>query len=477
MKILHVSAECYPAAKVGGLADVVGALPKYLCDAGVSSAVIIPKYHVKWILSQPWENRFEGRVRLHGHEFWFVIQEYIGTSLGYPLFAVHVPGMFDRDGVYADRVSGRGYGDEIERSLVFQQAVLQWVRQFAVKPAVIHCHDHHTGLIPFMVKHCPEFRVLASVPTVMTIHNGNYSGAFSWRNIENLPFFDLNARGLLDWSNAINPLATGIKCSWACTTVSSNYLNELQSSANGLESLFRAERHKSRGIVNGIDAQVWDPKTDHYLPHKLQNDQIESFKAQNKAIICKAYGLREDLPLITYIGRFADEKGADLLPSVIQRFLFDGGPASFFVLGNGVKNLEHEFAEMAYRLGDRFACALEYNEGLSHLLYAASDFLIMPSRVEPCGLNQLYAMRYGTVPIVRSIGGLVDTVRDMGEDGGYGIRFNHFSVDDCYNALVRSVQVFNHTNSMFILRRRMMSLDHSWERSVSEYIEVYSQWL
>ena len=210
MQILHVSAECYPAAKAGGLGDVVGALPKYLTLSGTTTGVIIPKYHLKWINEQQFTTVYKGVVRLHHNYVPFTIDKENGNSLGFPFFVANIPGKFDRPGIYADP-SGRVYGDEIERYLCFQQAVLQWIVKSPGKPKVIHCHDHHTGLIPFMVKHCPEYNSLAQTPTVFTIHNGAYHGAFSWQNMYLLPMFEGDARGLLDWGNTINPLATGIK--------------------------------------------------------------------------------------------------------------------------------------------------------------------------------------------------------------------------------------------------------------------------
>ncbi len=472
MKILHISAECYPAAKAGGLGDVVGALPKYLCQAGHDSSVIIPKYHTKWMLQQQFQEVWKGAVRIHHELIHYEIQKYLGDDLGYPLYVVEIPGKFDRPGVYS-APGGYGYGDEIERYLTFQQAVLQWLLSFPVPPSVLHCHDHHTGLIPFMIKHCPEYRALINVPTVFTIHNGEYSGAFSWQKLHLLPYFDGAARGLLDWANTINPLASAIKCCWKLTTVSQSYLEELQSGSN-LQWLLGNEAHKSVGIINGIDNKVWDPKSDKYLPTKLDQD-IPAFKAGNRAILQERFNIDPNLPLFTFIGRLVKEKGADLLPDLISSFLSTGYRANFIILGTGEKSLHHRFEEMRYQFRGLFDAALEYNEGMAHTLYAGSDFLLMPSKVEPCGLNQMYSMRYGTVPVARKIGGLKDTVIDIGDEGGRGLTFHHLSVEDGFHALHRAMEVYNNQDYFVPLRERIMNVDFSWERSAGKYIELYQE--
>ncbi|MEM7103611.1 MAG: glycogen synthase [Bacteroidota bacterium] len=472
MNVLHISVECYPAAKVGGLADVVGALPKYLTKAGMETGVIIPRYSLPWINQRKFTTVHHGEVRLHHDNIPFAIQQLDSNELGFPLFVVAIPGKFDRPGVYADP-SGNYYQDEAERYLCFQMAVLKWVASFAKKPDVLHCHDHHTGLTPFMVKHSFEFESLQNIPTVFTIHNGEYHGAFSWNGKHLLPYFKVEDIGLLDWNHTINPLATGIKTCWHLTTVSPSYLEELNQKSNGLENLFRQENPKSTGIINGIDSEVWDPKTDPYLVQQLKKS-VPNFKKKNKKALTDHFGLNPDLPLITFIGRLVREKGADLIPDLISQFLYSGQQASFIVLGTGDPYLMDVLGRMGEHFKGFFHAQLEYNEGLAHQLYAGSDFLLMPSRVEPCGLNQMYAMRYGTVPIVRSVGGLRDTVSDVGEEDGRGIRFDHFTLDDAGLALYRATEVYKSKKYFSELQKRIMSLDFSWERSAESYINIYN---
>ncbi len=476
MKVLHISAECYPAAKAGGLGDVVGALPKYLSQAGLSAGVVIPKYSLRWINEHQFMPVYQGAVRLHNSYIPFAIEQEVHHTLGFPFFVVNIPGLFDRPGIYADP-NGWGYGDEVERYLCFQQAVLQWIVNSPGRPAILHCHDHHTGLIPFMIKYCPEYQSLSNLPTVFTIHNGMYHGAFSWSKLYLMPFFVAEARGLLDWADTICPLAAGIKCAWRVTTVSPSYLEELKYSSNGMEWLFQHEQHKSLGIINGIDAQVWNPTNDRYIAKNLNGD-IPAYKSANKRVLLQRFRVDVGLPIITFIGRLVGEKGADLLPDLFASVLKSGMRVNFIVLGTGDPRVMDAFKQMRHHFHGRFDASLEYNEGLAHQLYAGSDFLIMPSRVEPCGLNQLYSMRYGTLPIVRSIGGLKDTVPDIGEpDGsGRGIRFNNFDLNDGQVAIYRAADLyFNHHESFERIRQKIMQIDFSWEKSAQSYIEMYEQ--
>lgn len=477
IQVLHISAECYPAAKTGGLADVVGSLPKYLSQEGILSGAIIPKYDLKWIRGREWTTVYGGEIWVNWRQYRFTVQQEAGDTLGYPLFVVDIPGLYDRPGIYNDP-SGRPYSDEVERYIAFQQTVLDWLLSFPWndRPRVLHCHDHHTGLIPWMLKYCPAYRELAPIPTVFTIHNGQYQGMFSWQNSHLLPPYEARGHALVDWNNTINPMASAVRCAWAVTTVSESYLYELHESSMGLEQLFRSEWQKEYGILNGIDTQVWDPATDPMIHQRLEDGDVQTFKMENKRQLCAWFQLPEDRPLISFIGRIVGEKGVDLLPDAIRNFLNIGGRASFLVLGSGESWTENQFRNMAYHYAGRFNAVIDYNEALSHQIYAGSDYLIMPSRVEPCGLNQMYAMRYGTVPIVRSVGGLKDTVVDIGEPGdtGRGIRFDQLTLHDVGYALHRAASLYHgYPDLLTTLRSRIMKINFSWENSVQQYIQVY----
>jgi starch synthase len=355
--------------------------------------------------------------------------------------------LLDREKIY-------GYDDDTRRFLAFQIAVCDWLAKWQHKPDVIHCHDHHTGLIPFMIKYCFAFQRLADVPTVFTIHNAEYQGWIGWDQQHLLPPFDSFRWGLLDWDNNINPLACAIKCAWKVTTVSPSYLYELRSSANGLERLMDYERGKSVGILNGIDADVWDPQTDSLIIKNYDDHLVKEGKRKNKKELCAQFGLDPDKPLITFIGRLVGEKAA--------------------VLGSGDAAVENRLDEMSHQLQGYVNAYIGYNEALSHQMYAGADFLLMPSRVEPCGLNQMYALRYGTIPMVRSTGGLKDTVKDFGDWQGYGIRFNHATVNDITHSVGRAIDLYNNKRDLYHwMRTYMMHIDHSWDASASEYIKVY----
>ncbi|MCL4134890.1 UNVERIFIED_CONTAM: hypothetical protein GTU68_014502 [Idotea baltica] len=344
------------------------------------------------------------------------------------------------------------------------------------KPDIVHCHDHHSGIIPFCMKYSVKYGVLRKIPTIFTIHNGNYQGAYSWHNAHLLPHFYENERGWLDWNNTINPMASAIRCAWAFTTVSPSYLDELKSGDTPVASLIRAESARGHGLLNGIDAKTWDPATDAFLDEKLTNSGITDFKKRNKKSICDQFRLNPKFPLITFIGRFAREKGAFILPDVIHSFFGQHYRANFMILGSGNAQLSRQFNELKYAYEGLYNNYNGYHEGLAHLLYAGSDFLIMPSQLEPCGLNQMYSMRYGTVPIVRSTGGLKDTVIDIGDQGG-GIRFTNLSVDDVNHALHRAVFLYKNKSNMKGLRKRIMAYDFSWEKMTEAYTSLYNSFL
>jgi len=467
MEIIHVSAECYPVAKAGGLGDVVGALPKYQCKAGHFAKVVMPMYRTKFLLNNDWDVDYKGSANMGDYFFDYTIIKERTNKLGFDLFLVDIYGLLDREKVY-------GYDDDTERFMAFQIAVVDWMSRWEHKPDVVHCHDHHAGLIPFMMKNCFAYRNLSFVPTVLTIHNGQYQGAMGWNKSTNIPEYDSWKWGDLDWNNNINPLASAVKCAWKVTTVSQSYMNELRYNSNGLEDLFEYERGKCVGILNGIDNEVWDPETDSYLHHNFKASTVVSGKKKNKQELCKRFGLNEDVPLIVFIGRLVGEKAADVLPDAIGSSLFSmNGQVSFLILGSGDPHVEWQLSSMNGNYPGFYHAVMGYDETLSHNMYAGADFLLMPSRVEPCGLNQMYAMRYGTVPMVRSTGGLQDTVVDMGEWEGFGIRFNNATVSDIHYSVSRAVSVYQDKTHFNWMRKHMMQIDHSWESTVEQYMNIY----
>ena len=472
-KVFHISAECYPAAKTGGLADVVGALPKYQQNSYVRSSVVIPHYDLPWINQQNWKEEHTGTVWMGFYDQPFRVLSIDSSKLGFPLYTIDLPGKFDRPGVYADPY-GNFYGDEAERFISFQKAVLKWLQSSDTTPDILHCHDHHTGLIPFIIKHCPEFQNLGYIPAVFTIHNGRYHGSFGWNSRYLLPHFDNWLGGLIEWKGVINPLASGIKNCWRLTTVSNAYLDELKSDSNGLESLLLQEDFKSTGILNGIDTEVWNPKTDSALAVNLKKS-VSYFKQKNKARLLEVFGLEKGLPLLSFIGRFALEKGADILPDLVYRTFHQGLNVNILILGSGDTQIQDALNRMKDFFGGRYNVYVGYNENLAHQIYAGSDFLLMPSRVEPCGLNQMYAMRYGTIPIVRRTGGLLDSVLDYGDPSGNGILFNHVWSGDILHAFSRALTLYGDKKKFAEIAARNMKLDFSWKRAAKEYLRLYNQ--
>lgn len=468
MEILHISAECYPVAKVGGLADVVGALPKYQVAAGEIAKVVIPAYRLPFFFDHHFETVHQGGIWIGNQWFHFNVLKESTNVLGFDLYLVDIPGLLDHGQVY-------GLYNDMERFLGFQVAVLDWVNEWKHLPDVLHCHDHHTGLIPFLAQYAYKYSHLKNIPSVLTIHNAQYQGQFGWDRIYMLPSFDLWKSGLLDWGGAINPLAAGIKCAWKVNTVSPGYMQELLEQANGLEELLRMESRKCSGILNGIDTEVWNPATDTYLySHFSMKKDLVNGKAANKAELCEAYNLDQELPLFVFIGRLVNDKGADLLPGIIYKALQDHeGELNFMVLGSGDDSIAYHLDQLKHIYPRGYCFYKGYNEALSHQLYAGADFLLMPSRVEPCGLNQMYALRYGTMPLVRKTGGLKDTVIDIG-DKGAGITFLHPSVWDVSYAIKRALEVYKDDKLFQNYRVKMMSIDHSWNQAAKEYINLYS---
>lgn len=468
MEILHVTAECFPVAKAGGLGDVAGALPKYQNDLGHTAKVVMPMYRTKFLYNNEWELVHEGDQNSGSHYFKYAVIKETTNKLGFDLYLLDINGLLDREKIY-------GYDDDTQRFVCFQIAVCDWLSKWQHKPDVIHCHDYHTGFVPFMLKNSFAFKHMAGIPTVFTIHNAQYQGQFGWDRWYMLPAYDSFAWGDLDWDKAINPLASAVKCSWRVTTVSPSYLEELRYQAAGLESLMEYERGKCVGILNGIDADVWDPSTDTMIVRNYDDGDVKEGKRRNKKELCDRFGLDEDKPLITFIGRLVGEKAADVLPEAIRSSVYHHhGKASFLLLGSGEPDVEGRLEEVKHQLKGFVETYIGYNETLSHQMYAGADFLLMPSRVEPCGLNQMYALRYGTVPMVRSTGGLKDTVRDFGDWQGYGIRFNNASVEDITYSVGRAVDLYYNKKDLYTwMRSYMMHIDHSWDASAGEYIKLY----
>ncbi len=467
MNILHFSAECYPLAKVGGLADVVGALPAYQNNLGISASVIMPYYKTKVVQGLKTKTVFEDAVAIGKNSFSYTILAVPKKKYGFPIYLVKIDGLTDRENVY-------GYNDDHLRFVGYQIAALDWIVTEKIKADLVHVHDHHTGLVPFMMDYCHAYKSLKNIPTVLTIHNAQYQGQFGYDQFDLIPDFDQKHVGLLDWYGSINPLAAAVKCVWRVTTVSPSYMDEMTMHANGLEGLLAHEKAKCIGILNGIDWKTWNPETDSLIPKNYDAAKVQSGKKASKKSLCEEFNLDINKPLFVFIGRLVWEKGADLLPDIFRQVLLaDKNEGSFLVLGSGNAVIEEQFEALSEEFKGTFNNHTGYNEALSHRMYSGADFLLMPSRVEPCGLNQMYSMRYGTIPIVNNIGGLKDTIVDIDEKDGFGIKHEEVSVVAVGNAIFKAQELFNNKEEFKKIRKRIMSIDHSWKHSVKQYIALY----
>jgi starch synthase len=468
MEIFHIGAECYPFAKVGGLADVIGALPKYQNNTDVQVRVVIPCYQNDFKLNNVFECVHWGKLTLGNFKFPFSVLKEKYNVLGFELYLIEIPELFDRPNIY-------NYEDDIERFLSFQIAVLDWLMGRNTLPDIIHCHDHHTGLIPFMKNYCSKYLKLKNIITLITIHNGLYQGIFSFNKLNYLPSFDLNQINKIERWNCINSLAAAIKCSDAITTVSMSYLSELKHTDNGLESLFQNFDYKSYGILNGIDTLIWDPSSDYMLDYNYSIATINEGKQKNKEQLCSQFNLNPLIPLICFIGRLYPEKGADLLPKIVSSILIAfKEEINILILGYGDSEIENQLTQLLSFYRGNYNVYIGYNEELAHKTYAGSDFILIPSRIEPCGLNQLYAMRYGTIPIVHRIGGLKDTVVDF-EENGNGVCFSKLTICEIDEAIKKAVNLYNDKEKVHQVRIKGMSENHSWENVSKEYIKLYKQ--
>ncbi|SEB34964.1 starch synthase [Tenacibaculum sp. MAR_2009_124] len=465
MKILHTSFECHPIAKVGGLADVVGSLPKYQSNFDVESFVVMPFYENSYLKKKKIVEIKKGAIDLNGISYQYVVYKFKPKDISYSVYLIQIKDLLDTENVY-------GYINETQRYIGFQKAVLDWIKSEDLTFDVIHCHDHHTSLIPFFIKHCSEYKCLENTPTVLTIHNAQYQGQFAHDSLNLLPQFDFNNVGLLDWYGSVNPLAAGIKCATKVNTVSPSYMEELKKNAAGLEGLLSSESDKFHGILNGIDTAVWNPETDGSISKNYRVGNVISGKKANKTALCKKYGLDPELPLFGFIGRLVYEKSADLLADVIRETLLKTKELNIFVLGSGNEEIEAQILELKEEFKEHFNAYIGYDEELSHLIYAGADFLLMPSRVEPCGLNQMYSLRYGTIPIVRRTGGLKDTVVDIG-DGGFGICHNQATIWDISYSIGRAIELFKDQKSFRKIQKQIMKIDNSWDKSAKEYVDLY----
>jgi starch synthase len=453
LRVLFVASEAVPHAKTGGLADVVGALPRYLNRSGVETTTLMPKYKG---IEVPTREKIT--VRMNGPR-----QVGVGRDNGF-LF-IDYPEFFARDGLYGD---GNGdYKDNCERFGLFCMAALQIVQKEGYD--IVHCHDWQSGLLPLYMK-----RSRVPAKSVFTIHNLGYQGRFSKDKLSVLGLGEsyFTPEGV-EFYGDISFLKTGIVYADIVTTVSENYALEIQTPelGFGLDGVLRSRAHDLHGIVNGIDYEQWNPEKDGLI---YQQYSDYSGKQVNKAGLCTDNCLDTKRPLIGMVSRIAGQKGFDILVCAIDEIVKLG--FNMVILGLGEESYHEKLLKLANIYHGRLSVNIKFDNRLAHRIYAGSDFFLMPSLYEPCGLGQLISLRYGTVPIVRKTGGLADTVSEFDTKTikGNGFLFNEYKGQAIVDALGRASRVYSDPETFKRLSEGCMHYNYSWAESARKYHDLYS---
>jgi starch synthase len=483
MNIVLVASEGVPFAKTGGLADVAGALPRALHRLGHASFLFLPCHRRVWeagpeLVGTGLTLRVPvGSAEVIGH-----VHESRVPGCDVPIYLIDRPEYFDRDGLYQDH--GVDFDDNAERFVFFQRAVLEAIPRLGIEPDVIHCNDWQTGLIPIYLKslyhHVPA---LSRAGTLLTIHNLAYLGLFwPW----DLPLTGLD-RNLFhprafEFHGKLSFMKAGLVFADMLSTVSPTYAMEIQTPefGCGLDGLLRERRADLHGIVNGIDTQLWSPAQEPMLAARYDAETFPEGKAKCKAWLQQRAGLpvRADVPLFAQIGRLDPQKGWDLLAAVADRLL--DRDVQLIVLGTGQPQYHQLLGDLSHRHEGKLWAYLGFSDELAHQIEAGADIFLMPSLFEPCGLNQLYSLAHGTVPIVRATGGLADTVvnltfRNMTGKTATGFTFTEPTADSLWNAIEEALALWPNREIWEQLIRNGMQADWSWDRSAQEYEHLYQE--
>ncbi|MDN6043472.1 MAG: glycogen synthase GlgA, partial [Lactobacillus sp.] len=471
MRILFAGAECAPFVKTGGLGDVLGALPNELAERGDDVGVVLPlyqdipdkyrqkmQYQGNFIVPVGWRNQYCGifTYKHHGVTYFFIDNEYY----------------FKRPGIY-------GYYDDGERFAYFQQAVIMMMERFNFIPSILHCNDYHTAFIPFLLHEKWGFvDAYRGIKTVLTIHNLEFQGKY---NAKTLPgFFNMGYdwfdSGIVRQSGDVNWMKTGILYADRVTTVSPSYAREIQTPefGQGLDGILRMCSHKVTGILNGIDFKRYNPETDPDIKANYNVRKLRK-KVQNKIALQKELGLKRaaHIPLIGMVTRLTAQKGCQLLVDELDNILQFNVQVA--ILGNGDPFYEHALSEIAKRHPGKMSLTLAFDTKLAQRIYAGADSFLMPSAFEPCGLSQLIALHYGTLPVVHQIGGLADTVwvYDKTKNEGTGFGLKEFSGYQRVQAIKKMLAAYGEKDIWFKMQRTAMKSDFSWHKSASDYQWMY----
>lgn len=480
MKIAFVTTECFPYVKTGGLADVAGSLPVELAKQGCDVKIFLPKYFLidenRYGLTYNWDIG-EMPIRINGIIRSVHIHQARLPNTDIDVYFIDCPHYFHRHRVYTDDP------DEDERFTLFSKGVIETLQRIQWSPDVIHCNDWQTGLIPLFIKDNYSWDMFFDkTASLFSIHNIGYQGRFSKSVL-----FSAEIRGDLFYPNGpvehdggVSFMKTGISFADIINTVSNTYAHEILTPeyGAGLETTLQARAEDLYGILNGVDYGVWNPQTDKHLPYNYSINNL-SGKLLNKKFLLEHFGIpfKKEVPLIGIVSRMVIQKGFDIFADVINDLI--NLDAQWIMLGSGEDKYEDLFRWLSNQLPDKVGAYIGYNNELSHLIEAGSDIFLMPSRYEPCGLNQIYSLKYGTVPIVRKTGGLADTVKDWDEENSYGFDHgNGFSFYDysgfaLYKTVERAVNTFKQKDIWKKIQTNGMKTDFSWTRSADKYLELY----
>jgi len=482
LNIAFVSPEVVPFAKTGGLADVSGALPAALAGRGHAVKVFMPLYRMV-DTARYGINEFKTNlgVAVAGRQETFDIRHVRDQAYGCDFYFIKMDKYFDREGLYVSPQTGKDWEDNDERFIAFNRAVLESIKALNFKPDIIHCNDWQSGLIPAYIK-CSDIgkEYFSQTKTVFTIHNIAYQGIFPAEIFPKLGldqnlFYPMSG---FEYYGQVCFLKAGLHYGDILTTVSERYAAEIQGSNEygyGMEGILRDRTNNLHGVINGIDYAIWNPATDdlikaHYTPEKLAG------KARNKTALRKLVKLplvRRDVPLIGMISRLADQKGFDLFAEVAEE-LFELD-LQMVILGTGDEKYEKLLGELGAKYPKKLAVSLKFDNTLAHLIEAGCDMFLMPSRYEPCGLNQLYSLKYGTVPIVRETGGLADTIENCNptKKSGTGFVFKKYDSLELLNTIRFALEVYKNKTAWTDLMKRGMYKDLSWGNSAAKYELLY----
>jgi starch synthase len=476
VQIAFAASECVPFSKTGGLADVVGALPVALAAAGHQVSVFLPLYRqtkltdaktVVASITVP----FDGRYR-----FCSVVTG--GSHSGVRFYFVDYPPFFDRDGLYG--TPSGDYPDNAERFALFCRAVLEATKVLGV-PQIFHCHDWQAALVPVLLNTLyledPAFELAA---TVFTIHNIGYQGLFAPDTLPLLGLpWDLFTIAKMEFFGQVNFLKGALVYADFVTTVSRRYSQEIQTTefGFGLEGVLRDRSNTVAGILNGVDYNEWSPQTDKFIAARYLPSDL-SGKAKCKQDLLDVFGIGAAdpaLPVIGIVSRFAAQKGFDLIGQVMDRLARED--MIVVALGSGDRLYEEMFMRLNKQFPNKIAVKVAYDNALAHKIEAGSDMFLMPSRYEPCGLNQIYSLKYGTVPVVRATGGLDDTIEpwDPRSGKGTGFKFSEYNSESLLLTIRQALYAFRDRDSWFTLMRNGMAKDFSWTNSAREYVRVYER--